>query len=214
MTTVSRTCKLLAGTVAATSLGVGALAVAAVGPLGTAGAQEDEAAPTAAMCGSAEGEGGRRERPHLLEDVLEGLVADATLTEEQADAVQGGLHQRAEEWRAEHPRSEHPRSEHGPFGRRRARPVLRGALAAAAEAIGVEPHVVRQARCDGSSIAEVAEGAGVGRQAVVDAIVVKASERIDRAVVAGRIDEERATELKADLPTHAARIVDAQRPPR
>lgn len=208
MTTLSRTRTLLAGTVAATSLGVGALTFAAVGPLGTAGAQEEEAAPAAA-CGSEKGEGGRRPRPHLLDAVLDELVIDATLTQEQADAVQGGLRQRAEEWR-----DEHPRSEHGPFGRRRARPVLRGALAAAAKAIGVEPEVLRQARCDGSSIAEVAEGAGVERQAVVDAIVVKASEGLDRAVVAGRIDEERATELKADLPTHAARIVDATHPPR
>lgn len=212
MSTPSRTRKLLAGTVAAATLGVGGLAVAAVNPLAVVGAQDDDATPTTT---APEGQGRRheRERPQILAEALDGLVADGALTQEQADAVRDGVRQGAEEWRAEHPGRRHGHPSHG-RGHGRARPTraLRGAWEAAAEAIGVEPKALRDGRRDGRSIAEIAQEAGVERQAVIDAIVAQANERIDQAVTNGHIDAERATALKARVAERAVRLVDAKQP--
>lgn len=206
MTVPSRTRKILAGTVAAASLGVGGVVVAAVNPLGVVGAQGEDTTTTTAL----EDRRGERKRPHILEEVLDGLVAEGTVTQEQADAVQGGVRQGAEEWRAEHPGR---RGDHRP-GRGRGVPGLRGAVEAAAEAIGVEPDALREALRDGRSIAAVAEEAGVERQAVIDAITAAARERIDQAVADGHLDAERAEALKGHLAEHAARAVDWKRPAR
>jgi len=211
VSSTSRTRKIVVGAVAAASLGVGGLTVAAVNPLGAVGAQEEDPAPSTTTP-PAEGERGGRERPRILDGVLDELVEDGTLTQDQADAVRGGVQEGAQAWRDEHPRGNHGRPGHGPG--RRGVPGLRGAWEAAAEAIGVEPDALREGRRDGSSIAEIAEEAGVERQAVIDAVVAKATELIDGAVADGHLEEERATELKAGLPEHAKRFIDAKRPAR
>ena len=72
--------KLIASTVAAATLATGGLAVAALNPLSTAGAEEQaDARPAAA--------GAPDPRPAHLCNVLDELVADGTLTQAQADAV-------------------------------------------------------------------------------------------------------------------------------
>jgi uncharacterized protein YidB (DUF937 family) len=69
--------KFFAATLAVAGLGIGTAAVAAINPLGVAGAQTSTPAPA--------------ETARPIDSVLSGLVADGTLTQSQADAVKSGL---------------------------------------------------------------------------------------------------------------------------
>ncbi len=55
---------------------------------------------------------------------------------------------------------------------------------------------------------------GVDLQGVIDALVADATARIDTAVADGRLDAERAAELKAALPDRVAEFVNRDRPRR
>ena len=142
-----------------------------------------------------------------VSEALDGLVADGTITQQQADAVDQAL----DEARPERgPRGD--RGHHGPFGR--FGPAGRGVgLEAAAEAIGIEEDALRDALRDGQTIAEVAEANGVDVQVVIDAMVAAAQERIDEAIA--DVDErmadltERITELVNEgFPAHPHRAKD------
>jgi hypothetical protein len=61
-------------------------------------------------------------------------------------------------------------------------PVLTGAIRIAAETIGIEPRELLAALRDGKTVAEVAEANGVEPDTVVDALVAKATERIEHFV--------------------------------
>jgi hypothetical protein len=78
--------KFLAATLVVGALGAGTAAVAAISPLGIAGAQTSTPAPASADAA----------RP--LDTILSGLVADGTLTQPQADAVKA----RIKDYRADH----------------------------------------------------------------------------------------------------------------
>jgi polyhydroxyalkanoate synthesis regulator phasin len=215
MSTPSPSRKAVAGAVAAVSIGLGGLAVAALDPIGTVLAQEDPSTTTTAPATTepapdeapdGEGRHGRegpwrewREGGGPLQEVLDGLVEDGTLTQEQADAVTDGLRAKVEEWRDEHG------GERGPG-------ILRGLWEEAAAVIGVEPDALRDGLRDGQSLAEIAADAGIERQELVDALVAKGEELLDTAVEEGVIDEERAAEIEAELPEHVERLVDATPP--
>jgi hypothetical protein len=97
---------------------------------------------------------------------------------------------------------------HGPRGRGH----FGAGLDAAAAAIGIESEELRAALADGSTIAEVAEANDVDVQTVVDALVAEAEAHLDEAVADGRLDEERATEMKANLPDRISAMVDGEGP--
>ena len=80
--------KLIASTVAAATLATGGLAVAALNPLSSAGAAGAAAPPPDHSTG---GGAPHHRAGRVLRDVLDGLVADGTLTQAQADAVTGGV---------------------------------------------------------------------------------------------------------------------------
>ena len=92
------------------------------------------------------------------------------------------------------------------MGHRRALP--RHALGIAAETIGVSRADLRSQLRDGKTVAEIAQANDVEPQAVVDAIVTAANERIDKAVVEGKITAERAAAAKARVPELARKLVD------
>jgi hypothetical protein len=75
-----------------------------------------------------------------------------------------------------------------------------GGLDAVAESLGLDEGALWDALRDGQSIADVAAEQGVDLQAVQDALVSAATERVDAALADGRIDDDRAAELKAELP--------------
>lgn len=121
-----------------------------------------------------------------VSEALDGLVADGTITQQQADAVDEAL----DGARPERVHRPHLRGGHfgGLFG-----------LESAADAIGIEEDALRDALEDGQTIAEVAEANGVAVQDVIDAMVAAAQERVDEAMADGdeRLAdlEERITEL-------------------
>jgi hypothetical protein len=81
----------------------------------------------------------------------------------------------------------------------------RPSFEAAAEAIGIEVEDLRTALADGQTIAEVAEANGVAVEDVIAAMVAEAQEHLAEAVADGRIEQDRADEIGADL---EARITD------
>ena len=88
--------------------------------------------------------------------------------------------------------------------------MLGEGLETAADALGVTESELLSALEDGQSMADVAEEQGVDVQEVVDALVAAATERLDQAVEDGRVDEDRAEEMKAALPERIAAMVERE----
>ena len=86
------------------------------------------------------------------------------------------------------------------------------ALDVAAEAIGITEDDLRDAIEGGDSIADVAEANGVDVQEVIDALVARATERIDQAVADGDIDADEAEEKKANLTERISQLVERDGP--
>jgi hypothetical protein len=118
-----------------------------------------------------------------VEAVIDALVADATAAIDEAVAAGDLDAERAEEIKAGlEERITAAVNGEGPFGGpggpgHRHRHPLPG-LEVAAETIGITVEELRTALVDGQSVAEVAEANGVDPQAVIDALVEHATERI------------------------------------
>lgn len=197
--------KLIASAIAATTIGVGGIAIAAVNPLAGVGAQEEKGAPdTTAVTPDAdtsapEAVKGRAKRGHVLGEVLDDLVTKGTITQAQADAVKAGLKEKIGE--------KGPRRGHG-------KERLKHTVTAAAEAIGITPREVLAGLKEGKSIAEIAQANDVEPQAVIDKLVAGATARIDKAVADGKVQADRAAKLKERLPAAMEKLVNHKRTPR
>jgi hypothetical protein len=178
--------KLIATIATSAVIGAGAFGISTLNPVG---AQQDPN-PTAPT--EKPERGPRHPKVHVLDEALDALVADNTLTQTQADAVVAKVKELAP------PRLGHKLREH----------ILEGAIKTAAETIGIEPEALHEAIKSGKTVAEVAHDNGVEPQAVIDALVAAGSARLDQAADNGRITPEKATELKAELAEHAAHFVN------
>ncbi len=87
-----------------------------------------------------------------------------------------------------------------------------GGLDTAAESLGIDEAALWDALRDGDSVADIAAEQGVDLQVVEDALVSAATERIDAALADSRIDEDRAAELKAELPSLVSEFVQRSLP--
>ncbi len=174
----------------AASLVLGSLAVAALNPLGLADAQDDEDAP-------AEEEGRHAKGPGIIQEALDSLVEDGTLTQDQADATVERIREHA---------MDAPRR--GPMGHRGGGEHLESL----AETLGTDVESLGQALRDGQSIAEIAEANGVDPQIVIDSMVADATERIDQALADGHLDAEKADEIKAGLTERITAHVNGEIP--
>jgi uncharacterized protein (DUF433 family) len=87
-----------------------------------------------------------------------------------------------------------------------------GPIAAAADAIGIEPSALIAELRDGSTIAEVAETHGVDPSVVVDAIVADEGERLDQAVEDGVLTREQADAQLSELKSRATDLVNGDLP--
>lgn len=128
-----------------------------------------------------------------MSSALAPLVADGTITQAQADAVTAAL-------QAAHP---------GPGVRVG---HMMADLDTAAQAIGIDADALRDALQGGQTLAEVAQANGVDPQTVIDALVAEAQARIADDVSAGRITQDDADQVLADLESHITDLVNGVAP--
>ncbi len=130
-----------------------------------------------------------------VDDALAGLVDNGTITADQATAVADAL--------------DAARPERGPGGHRGG-----PGLDAAAEALGLTTDALRQQLEAGSTIAEVAQTAGVDPQTVIDAMVADLAAHLDEEVASGEHTQEEADQKMADATERITDMVNNGRPER
>jgi len=130
----------------------------------------------------------RPDRGAWLEEALQPLIADGTITQAQADAVTTALQEARPDGR--------------PGGRGTGRGMGHGrighSLEAAATALGITSDELRTALRDGQTIAEVAAEKGVDIQTVIDAMAAEVKTHLDEEVAAGERTQEEADAKLAD----------------
>ena len=198
--------------VLATVIGVGGLAAAAAVPAVAGAASSAVLTPAAddsgtppqdqglqppdlgGMGGMDDRDGDRPDPAIAMRGALDGLVADGTITAEQADAVIAALVE-----------SMPARGPHGPGG-----PGMRGpgpALDVLADALGMTPEEVRQALMDGQSVADLAKEQGVDVTKVVDALVAEAKAHLDEEVAEGDLTQQEADQRLEEIRTRIGEMV-------
>jgi ribosomal protein S20 len=141
-----------------------------------------------------------------MKNRIDAAVEAGQLTEEQASRLKERID--AEEFPLLGPRG--PKrpgfAGHGPG------PLGRGdVLAAAASYLGLTEAELRE-QLPGKTLADVAKEQGKSVPGLVEAMVAAAGKEIDEAVADGRLTEEQATALKADLEARFESMVDGERP--
>jgi hypothetical protein len=108
-----------------------------------------------------------------------------------------------------------PRFKDGPTGRGFGfghRGGLRGGLGETAKALGITEQELLTELGKGQSVADIAKAKGVDIDTVIEALVAEASARIDAAVKADLLTQEKADKLKADLKERITERVNNTRP--
>jgi hypothetical protein len=82
------------------------------------------------------------------------------------------------------------------------------------ETIGIDRATLRRELRRGQTIAAIATANHVAPQAVVDALVTAATEKLDAAASSGRITTERAQAIEARLPARFTKLVNRWHPRR
>lgn len=185
----SRTRRALTGAALVAAVTAGGLTVAAVNPLGIAGAQDNPgttSGPSVAPSGSENGSGrhGRfaEHGSKVLDDSLAALVKDGTLTQAQADAVKSKVAETAKTVQSE---------------RKAQREERRQAMeSTAATALGMSVSDLQAQLQSGRTLAQVAQEKGVDVGKVTAALVDAADKRIDQAVTDGKLDASGAATMK------------------
>ncbi len=95
--------------------------------------------------------------------------------------------------------------------RREARQADRAEVA---ELLGLDLDSLKEQIQNGATLADVAAAQGVETSAVVDLIVEQKTERVQAGVDNGRITQERADEILAELPEKVTTAVEEGRPER
>lgn len=183
--------KKLLGTIGiVASLGIGAFALNTVMPA-SAGTTDtlQQVAAQSGQCASRT----------TVKDVLDKLVQDGTITQDQETKIADAL-------KAAHESNLANRPNGGRAGLRIR--AIKGALQVSADKIGVTVDDLKAAIESGQSVADVATAHNVAPADVEQAIVDAATAKIDQAVSAGKLTEERANALKARLPQLADKFVN------
>lgn len=201
--------------VLATVIGVGGLAAAAAIPAVAGAASSAVLTPAAddsgtppqdqglqppdlgGMGGMDDRDGDRPDPAIAMRGALDGLVADGTITADQADAVVAAL---VEAMPARGP--------HGPGGH--GGPGMHGpgpALDVLADTLGMTPDEVRQALIDGQSVADLAKAKGVALATVVDALVAEAKAHLAEEVAEGDLTQQEADQRLKDIRTRVEQMV-------
>lgn len=177
----------------------GSLAVAAVNPLSGAGAQDTPS--TTVPADPAPDPGVERVNP--LDSALDELVADGTITQEQADAVAA---------RTKEKRDELGVGPGGPRGEHRGPGAMFGGIGEAVDSVasqlGITADELKEALRDGTSLNDLAAEHGVDPAAISQAIVDAADARIDAALADGKITQEQADSAKGKVSDSIDGIMD------
>ncbi|HMF05209.1 MAG TPA: hypothetical protein VKH17_10370 [Acidimicrobiia bacterium] len=88
--------------------------------------------------------------------------------------------------------------------------ILKDAAQAAAKEIGVSTSDLKDARKKGKSIAQVAKDHDKSVDDVVNAIVKAATADVDQAVKDGKLDSQKADQIKKNLPDRAKQLVNRE----
>lgn len=166
---------------------------------GTAGAASQSVAVA-----NEEGTGTDGERPdpgQRLQEVLQPLVDDGTITQAQADAVIEAL-------QAAGPKD-------GPGGPGRGGPGRGGrgpGFAIVAETLGMTEQEVREAVAGGQTLAELAAANGSSADELVDAILADIKSHLDEKVAAGDLTQEEADAKLAEAEARVAEFVNNTKP--
>lgn len=137
---------------------------------------------------------------HLAEEVAEGELAQGeadTRLAEAREAVAAMIDRGRDDWGGGWGKGRGMGSgghDHGGLGLGRA-----GGLHALADSLGIDLDQLRTDVMGGNTIAEAAAAQGVSTDELTGALETEATERIDRALADGRIDQAKADELKAGL---------------
>lgn len=188
----SRRRRVITGVAVAAALAAGGLTVAAVNPLGVAGAQDGHTTTSVASAPAAAPPAAARGRK-VLDEALAALVKDGTLTQAQADAVTARVAETAQDLRAERR-----------VNRKQRRQEM---LSTAASTLGMTVGDLRGELRSGKTLADVAKEKGVSTDKLVDALVAAAGQRIDQAVTAGKLDATKASQMKQKLSERITSLV-------
>ncbi len=200
---------IAAMSLSATLLGGGAVGAVVFAPHLVGAAQTDtsttDTTATTGATGTTPSTDAKPSRTDRLNEVLQPLVDDGTITAAQRDAVVAALDAAA-------PVGDGHRGPGGPGG-----PGLgfggRVALDAVAKAIGIDEATLRT-ELQGSTIAAVAANHGVDVQTVIDALVADADTRIDQAVTDGKLTQSEADTIKSQLTDKITTAVNRELPDR
>lgn len=175
--------RAFAGAAVIATVAAGGLTIAAVNPLGIAGAQSgDSNQSTTTTPWNGGHHRGEAAGSKVLDESLAALVSDGTLTQAQADAVKAKVKATAETMRTE---------------RQSKREERRQAMeSTAATALGVSADDLQTQLKAGKTLAQIAQDKGVDVQKVTDALVAEANKRIDQAVTDGKLDATQAAMMK------------------
>jgi hypothetical protein len=141
------------------------------------------------------------DRRQAIEQALEGLVEDGTISQEQAGAVAEELDDSpaiGHWWWGHH--------DHGAWDGLAA--DFEAGWTAAAQALGMTVDELETALEEGKSLADVAAEKGVDAQRVTDALVNAANTRIDERLADGSLTQQQADELKAEISDWVGAAVD------
>ena len=138
---------------------------------------------------------------HLDEKVAEGDI-DAEIAAERLAELGDRIDEMIDRTPSDHPGRGHGRG-HG------VRHGLRHQAADVLDQLGITSDEVRAGFADGKTLADIAAEQGVAEEALVDALVAAANERVDEALDNGRIDEEKAAEIKDSLDERISEMIDA-----
>jgi polyhydroxyalkanoate synthesis regulator phasin len=171
-------------TAAGVLVGGGVTAAAIVAP--SAGAQDSIPGVEAQGTGS--------DASHPLRQALDGLVANGTLTKDQADKVYDTL-----------------------VAQRQANKQQRAAqqqqwLAAVAGAVGTTPDQLTSDLASGKTLAQIGEANGKTRQQVIDGLTAAIKGRLDQAVAKGTITQDKADAALQRLSGRLGTVIDQQHP--
>ena len=202
--------KRLAGTGLAIGLVAGAGAGLIIELAGNANALSGAPAAVVAAVGdsttdtAATDDGARPDPSTRLQEVLQPLVDDGTITQAQADKVIAALV-------AAHPMGG---PDGGPMGggHRGHRGLIGQGLDVVATTLDITTDEVRTALQNGQSVADLAVSKGKTAQDVIDALVTEATTKINDKVTAGDMTQAQADELIAGLTTGITAFVNGTPP--